>query len=286
MLTTLICVICRTEIMPRKIGMSTKSGVMSENISMRWTEERSRLGFSQADIARNVGVSRETMRKWENGLGEVSVGALEIAASLGFDVLYVITGRRASVVPANPTIAATVTNGIGIVQQGGNVHYVQTQKHMTNTRAVLEPGSVHISEDEARTLTDLVNKVVELERVVRVEPRSIRAVWGALNAHCGVTRYRLIPKERFPQARKYLDQWMGRLNSAKSAPVKDGDNWRRRRYAYIKVNSKSQADAEALATYISTNFGANSLADLSNDELERAYRYVASCRNRATRFKA
>ncbi len=84
----------------------------------------------------------------------------------------------------------------------------------------------------------------------------------------------MIPLEKFPKAKKYLLEWVGRLNSMPSAPVKDGDEWRKRKYAYIKVNTKN--DPAALNAYISKNFGVTSLTELSNEELERVYRYAAS----------
>ena len=59
-----------------------------------------------------------------------------------------------------------------------------------------------------------------------------------------------------------------------SAPIKDGDSWRKRRYAYIKVNSKEPDDAQALQGFLEKR-NVESISDLSNDDLEAAYRYMA-----------
>ena len=75
-----------------------------------------------------------------------------------------------------------------------------------------------------------------------------------------------------------MHQWVGRLDSMASAPVKDGDAWRKRKYAYIKINSKN--DTDAIDRYIAKNFGATSLSELDNAQLEQVYRYVASRKNK------
>ena len=125
---------------------------------------------------------------------------------------------------------------------------------------------------------DLVEKIVETETKLKKKPRTFQSVWGALNAHCKVPSYRLIKAKDFQQAQMYLHQWIGRLDSMATAPVKDGDAWRKRKYAYIKINSKD--DPTVVDRYIAKNFKASSLTELSNDELEQAYRYVAGRKTR------
>ena len=149
------------------------------------------------------------------------------------------------------------------------------------TRVVVRPGDGVISSAQASKLQGLVREIVELEAKVKRDPATFRAVWGSLNRKMAVASYRELPAERFEAARKFLSTWLGRLNSGASARVKDGDNWRKRYYAYIKANTKDPEDVAALADYLKRNFkGAQSLTDLANDDLERVYRYVAGRRNR------
>ncbi len=254
---------------------------MSADFYLRWVEERTRLGFDQPKLAKLMEVSPETVRLWEKGSRTVNAQNLARAHALGFDIIYVLSGQRNTKVssPSSPVSIGSVS-GIGVAQSGANVHLIQTQRHVTNTRAIVEPGESHISEVEARILTDLVDKIVTLENLLKKTPKTHKSVWSGLNAHCRVTRYRLIAREDFPRARKYLDQWIGRLNSSKSAPEKDGNNWRNGRYSFIKSNSKTPEEVEAVSRYIQTKFGASSLKDLSTEELERTYRYVASRKNK------
>ncbi|WP_405119473.1 helix-turn-helix domain-containing protein [Pseudomonas leptonychotis] len=64
-------------------------------INVRLKEERERLGFTQPDFAAAAGAAKRTLIEWEKG--STSPNAVQIAAlsSVGVDVLYVLTGRRA-----------------------------------------------------------------------------------------------------------------------------------------------------------------------------------------------
>ena len=260
------------------------------DLAIRLVEERSRLGFSQSDFAGKVGMSREGLRLYEMGQRGMSAEFLAEAVALGVDVQYVLSGTRSrnladvEATARGQSFADRGTirgNVVGSVHAGGVVHQINTARHVTRTIAEVKPGETHISDQQAAELLGLVNLIVEKEALLKRDPRTHRSVWAALNSHCGVTKYRLIPKSEFARARKYLDQWMGRLSGMATAPVKDGDDWRKRKYAYIKINTKSSEDEAAVASYLKKNFGAASLTDLSNDELEQAYRYIAGRRSRS-----
>lgn len=259
-----------------------------EDLALRIREERERLGFSQADFARMLGITRESLRLYEAGARTLAAEVLAAGGTLGVDVQYVLLGVRSRNLKEVEAAAApqvggvqitTAGNVVGSVLPGATVTQINTHKHITKTVAEVRPGIEHITEQQAATLTQLVNSVVETEQAVKREPASHRSVWAALNAHCGVTRYRLIRREDFEKARRYLQQRIGRLDAMASSSVVNGDAWRTRKYAYIKINSKGRE--EELASYLRNTFRAESLTDLSNDELERAYRYVAGKKRRA-----
>lgn len=252
--------------------------------AQRWTEERARLGFSQADMARIMGVSRETIRKYENGLTWPGGENLALAAAAGLDIAFIFLGKRTE---ADNVGAIAPKTHVGdhashVFIANENAQIINTQSHRTITKAEVKPGLEHIEDRQAAILQRLVKEIVETEARLKKAPASHRAVWARLNSFCGVPQYRLIKSEDFDRARKYLDQWMGRLHSLASAPVKDGDSWRKRHYSYIKVNSKHPEDDAAVKTYMKANFGADSMTELSNDELEQLYKYVAGRRNRSS----
>lgn len=144
----------------------------------------------------------------------------------------------------------------------------------------VSPGVDHVSPAQKAALKRRVNEIVETEAKLKRKPKRHVTVWRALNAHCRVTTYAEIAAEDYEKARSYLDQWLGRLNSARSAPVKNGDAWRQRKYGYIQVNVKSEEDRAALDRYLDRKFGVTSLSELDNNELETAYRYVAGRKRR------
>lgn len=253
-------------------------------VADRLMEERVRLDYNRAAFARLLGISTEGLRIIESGQSVFRVDVLMAAASAGADVQFIVTGIRSTNAKRvsdklgfeNQIIQGNVT-GIGFAS---NVHFIQTTNHKTTVKAETKPGKEHITEDQKVILKGLVDKVVETEAALKKAPKSHRAVWAALNKHCHVTTYSLIRLEDFEKGRKYLHQWLGRLNSSASAPIKDGDNWRKRHYSYIKGNLKEPDDIAAYDAYMKKNFNATSLTQLSNDELEKVYRYVAGRRNK------
>ncbi|RRW89176.1 helix-turn-helix domain-containing protein [Pandoraea apista] len=251
-------------------------------IAIRLIEERAKAGYSQADFARQLDISGETLRRYEMGLREMGAEFLARAASLGVDVQYILTGARSTNASeaeraAQPGHQSAHTASGNIAQfrdVTGTLNMIHTQQHVSRTTAKVSPGDEHISQQQAAVLTGLVKDIVRLEAQLKEKPKSIRAVWAALNANRKVTRYLLIPAADFPKAEKYLRQWIGRLNASASAPKTDNDGWRKRRYAYIKINTK---DNESwLVGYLRDNFNVDSIALLGDEELETVYRTVAS----------
>lgn len=174
---------------------------------------------------------------------------------------------------SKPSISITGgTNVIGEAHSGATINQINTHKHVTRVIAEVKPGDKHITEQQAARLTALVKDICDLEQKLKKNPKSFQSVWYALNSHVGVTRYRLIPLDHFEKAEKYLLMWRGRLDSMKTAPKKDGVEWRKRKLAYININKKS--DPDAYDAYMIRTFNGRGLSTLSNDELERVYSYI------------
>jgi len=275
--------------MPTYIGMLIGVVMIFDraDLAMRLIEERTKAGFSQASFARELDISREGLRKYEMGLTGLSAEVLAKAAGLGVDVQYVLTGVESKnteqvVKKTSPILNLSDNSSANVVQfaqAGSNISLVNTTKHVTHVTADVKPGEEHINEEQAVKLQKLVKEVVELEKTSgRKKPRTHQAVWSALNSHCGVTRYRLIPYNYFIKAETYLRQWLGRLSSLKSAPKNNNTEWRKRKYAYIKINtSKNQA---WLTNYLADRFDATSLTELDDAELQKVYSAVSAKKQR------
>ena len=177
-----------------------------------------------------------------------------------------------------------INNHIERIEILGEAHLHMPAPVRLQTKVVVPHGPQHISDDQAALLSRLVREIVELEKRQKQKPKGFQAVWLGVNAHCRVTQYRLIPAESFEKAEKYLRQWIGRLNSMASAPVADNDAWRKRRYAYIKINTKGDEGSAWLATYLTRTFGKTTLTDLDDPGLDRTYRAVASRKRNIARM--
>lgn len=172
-------------------------------------------------------------------------------------------------------------SGANNIAAGRDVH-IHNGPPPQPPRRPVTPGVDHVSVEQRRVLKELVAKVVVAEAALKRKPKGFSAIYTALNRHFHVKALEEIPLSGFEEARLYLLQWLGRLNSMPTAAIKTPDEWRRSRYTYIKVNSKSDEEATAVSAYIKRNFNAESLTELSNDELERTYRYVAGRKRRKT----
>lgn len=164
---------------------------------------------------------------------------------------------------------------------GDNNTVINTERVLHKTVADVKPGEQHIDDKQAARLHYLVDEIFKIEARLKKKPKTFQAIWKSLNAYIKVPKYRLIPREDFPRAEKYLLKWMGRLNSMKSAPSVDNEAWRKKKYAYIKINTKD--DPSVLDRYILKNFGVTTIRDLDDADLEKTYRYIAG--KRAARMR-
>ncbi|MFW2176626.1 MULTISPECIES: ORF6C domain-containing protein [unclassified Moraxella] len=257
-----------------------------EDMGIRLVEERSRLGYSQANLAHQTGKTREQMRLYEVGKSVMSAEFLAQASQLGLDIQYIITGIESKNISdvMKAEEKETITNNIqGNVSNsvfagsGSTVHQVNTQQHITRTKAEVKAGDEHITDEQKANLQRLVNEIVEAEQKYRTpkSAKSFRAVWASLNKHLKVTSYHLIPLEKYETARKYLQQWIGRLTSTKTALKTDIDSVRKRQYSYIHTNIKKLNLQEWYDDYLQKKFDVTSSTQLDNDQLRKLYNAVA-----------
>lgn len=242
-------------------------------IGDRLAEERIRLGYSQADFAEKINLSREGLRLNERGQRAVSAETLAIAATLGMDVQYVLIGTRSRDVNYNEhPVQQNVTgnNNTNIIGNNAVVHNIKTQRHII--RAEAKPGEEHISESQKSELKSMVDKIVSLEKEINGKNgKSYRSVYSTLNRYCKVSSYALISKEDYDRAESYLLKWLGRLSKQANAgePISEE---RKRAYAYIKINSKG--DEAWLAGYILNEFTVESIKELNMAQLNKTKKAV------------
>lgn len=181
---------------------------------------------------------------------------------------------RRKPVPVGPGTVIKVS-AKGQAQAAGrdiiNHHHAKPQRA---PRVTVIPGDGVISEDQKVTLTALRDEWITLHNAIKKRPLGYGAAWGRINKAAGATSYHLIRAEKFEAAVAYVRKQIALLRGMASAPAKD-QKWRASRIGAIKARCTNQlGDPEAYKPYIRKNFGADSLAALATDELQRTYTYI------------
>lgn len=252
-----------------------------QEVALRLTAERAKHGFSQNALAEKTGKSRQQYINYETGRSEMTVGFLHELDKLGFDIYYIITGVYRNNKPVNEP-QGQVNNIQGnisgvITGAGSTVHQVNTNQHITRTKAEVKAGDEHITDEQKANLQRLVNEIVELESRYRTasSAKNHQAVWRSLNAKLKVTSYHLIPLDKYETARKHLQSWIGRLSDTKTAKKTDTDAVRKRQYAYIHTNIKKLGLDDWYRDYLQERHGVTSSTELDDVRLKQAYQAVA-----------
>lgn len=165
-----------------------------------------------------------------------------------------------------------VVSGHSNIVAGGNVTIHQNPV-VVKTQAV--PGALHISQETAFKLRELVNQIVTVEASVKREPRNHAAVWSSMRRKFKYSTLALMPARQGDEAEAYLREQIGRLMSSKSAAAKVPD-YRLKRYRSIHSRVKELGLEDWKASYLAEHFGAESLTNLTDEDLERFYRAVFS----------
>ena len=127
------------------------------NIHIRLKEERERLGLTQAEMARAGNASKASQSSWESGIAFPNARYLELIASTGADVGYILTGRRT-----------------GMVQEQAQGYATGSQERtILDLWHALDEEGRRFLQDAARKLKrlrDLEDEVAEMKRAMRGGP--------------------------------------------------------------------------------------------------------------------
>lgn len=165
-------------------------------------------------------------------------------------------------------------NGVTLIGDNSSINLNLTPKPSITKVIEAKPDDEHISTEQQYILKSLVESIVDLEKKCKKIPATYQKVWVSLNRKFKVPRYILIRKDDFEAAEKYLRMWIGRLNSSASAKMNRSD-WRHRKYSFIHVNLKKLGLESEFRSYLQNNFSVDSMINLSDEELEKAYSFVS-----------
>lgn len=74
-------------------------------ISVRLQEERKRLALTQEAVAEKIGATKRSVINWEGGASLPGAEVLASLATIGADVLYILTGQRSAPLTREPALA-------------------------------------------------------------------------------------------------------------------------------------------------------------------------------------
>ncbi len=170
-----------------------------------------------------------------------------------------------------------IVNGDGLAAHqiaGGDIHNHTYARAPARPKVVVTPGVGVITEDQKAAITALRAEWLALHAALKKKPMTDATAWIKINKAAGVTSYHQIPLERFDRVIAYIKVEMAKLRNMASAPAKD-DAWRKSRIVAIKARSKNQlGNPDAYKDYIKKNFKADSLTELSTDQLRKTYTYI------------
>jgi hypothetical protein len=176
--------------------------------------------------------------------------------------------------PAKPAVSV---QGDGNIVGDGNV--VALMPRLVK-RTVVKTGDGTVTARQKATLRRLIDNWIEQRTAVRRTPMSYAAAWKALNKAMRVNSYHELPAASFDGARAWLRRQLAILARMPSAP-KRMPGWRNKQIAAIKARCKNQlGDHRAYLAYITSKFGATSLTQLDDDQLQATYLHIRSRRPR------
>ncbi|SHH39654.1 hypothetical protein SAMN05216361_0030 [Marisediminitalea aggregata] len=168
---------------------------------------------------------------------------------------------------------SVTTSGTGNIVSIGTNHINVTNQEVIVKPNVM-PGSHHITSEQQYVIRGLVDDIVKAEKVSKAKPRNHAAVWSALKRKFKFSSYKFIEQVKYPEVEIHLRQSLGRLRRAKSS--RQSPSWRRSRYGFIYARLKELERVEDKEWYLEFNFGCSSLTELTDEQLQQTYDWVAS----------
>lgn len=173
--------------------------------------------------------------------------------------------------PRKPSQSVKITgdHNHNIVGNGNVVAISPRMVHRTTVRT----GEGVLDAQQKAELQVLVREWIDVRNAVRKSTFSFAAAWSALNKAFRVNSYHEIPSTSFEAAKAWLKRQTGIVVSMPSA--KKLPNRRKKRVDAIKAACINQlGDERAYLAFIQAKFGADSLTELDDDQIEKVYRHV------------
>ena len=179
-----------------------------------------------------------------------------------------------------PCISKTAIGDKNILAGRDVIH---TEKFIQKVVAEVKPGDEHITDEQAATLHEKIQELVDLHNLVKRTQVTKAHFWPRLNRYCHVPKYRLIKEADFYKAVRWCNQQLAILSGTKTAQKKDPDKVRNRQISFIQINIKQLGIENNYRNYLQNTFHKISTSELDPAELKRAYNWVANQKKKNNR---
>jgi transcriptional regulator with XRE-family HTH domain len=113
---------------------------MDTNVFERLLNERNRLNLSQKDVAVFLAMSTKQIGRWE-GKSAIPTDKLIELAEIGFDIQYILMGKRAVVAAIEPSNMITIDHAVEVAEFAAK-EAILTVKHVRKMQGKLIDGSI------------------------------------------------------------------------------------------------------------------------------------------------
>lgn len=176
--------------------------------------------------------------------------------------------------PTTGGIVITINGNNGEGHGIGNT-VIKTDKVVHRKIVKVKTGDGTITAAQKARLQRLVKQWVELYNQLHQKPKTYASAWSAVNRRAKVNSYHEIKEEDYAAVEQWLIKQIGIKNAMPSAKKKTTD-WRSNRIKGIQSRCNELGIQEQRKAYMKKTFGKESLTLLSDDDVDRVYRWVMS----------
>lgn len=170
-------------------------------------------------------------------------------------------------------VGHTVTGDGNVIGNGNTVtHYHEPA--VVQRKTYVKTGDGVLDAAQKAKINALIKEWAATRDAVRKSKAEISTLRYAFNTYMNVNSYHEIKQEDFDKALRWLYRQTGIINSMPSAATKN-PNWRNKRYASIKAKCRDlEGGLDRQKIYIKEKYGANSLTELADEQLEASYHHI------------
>jgi UTP-glucose-1-phosphate uridylyltransferase len=152
---------------------------------------------------------------------------------------------------------------------------IRTEKVIQQKKVEVKTGDGVITAEQKARLHQLVKEWVALYNTLHKHKKTLAAAWSSVNRQAKVNSYHEISADKFDAIEKWLLKQIAIKNAMPSAKKKSS-TWRAGRIKGIQSRCNELGIQDKRKEYMKKNFGKDSLTLLSDDDIEKVYRWVMS----------